>query len=264
MKACISLFFILILLNAHGQDFSVSPAKINFATKPGTEQTKTLSIMNNSNKKQTIQLSNRDFIVLKSGDKKILSPKSTDQSIAEWLTYSPSYFSLNPNESRNIEITLSAPTNNYMAHWGIIDVSPAKERTSLSADKNLETGLMLTGRISVLVTYNPLTNSDFNVKINNLKEVTSDKSGKRKFTAEVDNLGNRIIRCESYLMVTSLKSMEDNRFTPIKFTSYPKTSFTVTYYLPADLAPGKYSVAAILDFGSKNKLEGTQTTITVK
>lgn len=212
----------------------------------------------------TIQLRKRDFVMLKSGTKKMLPAESSDHSIASWITFSPAFFELNPNESRNLDITLNAPSGDYMARWGVIDVSPAKERSSLSADKNVETGLLLKGRVSVILTYNPSANSEINLKINNLKEVSSDKPGKRKFTAEVDNLGNRIASCESYLMASGLKNMEEKRFPPVSFTAYPKSTMRISYYLPDTLSPGEYSLAAILDYGSKSQLEGIQITINVK
>lgn len=264
MRTITVLILALFSLITNAQDFSVSPVELNFSTQPGTEQQKTLSILNNSNKKQTFQLRNRDFIILNSGQRKILSEGASNHSIANWLTYSPSYLELNPNESQEIEITLSAPSSDYKARWGIINVFPARERTSLSADKNLETGVMVTGRISVLVLYNPSTNSEYDLKVTNLQEITSDKPGMRKFEAEVNNLGNRIARCKSYLLASSMETMEDTRFRPIDFMSYPGTSIKVNYYLPDQLQPGKYSLAAILNYGDKSKLEGTQTTITVK
>jgi hypothetical protein len=50
----------------------------------------------------------------------------------------------------------------------------------------------------------------------------------------------------------------------MEFVVFPKMSRTIELRLPNELVPGSYSLAAILDYGTKYSLEGTQILIDVK
>lgn len=249
------------------QDFEVAPISLHFNANPGESQTKTVTVKNHSNKETSIVLTLRDYLVDKEGNKKLMPAESAKNSLAKWITANPAYINMNPNESQTVQLTLQAPNDEYSSKWGVLSVATAKEQTSFSADKELTAGIGVYGRIDVNLSYTPQSEMDGNqrVKISNLKEITNPEDSVRKFSAHVDNLGNILANCEVYLIASNMKTLDETKFSKEKFVAYPQNSRIIELTLPEDKLPkGKYSLSAILDYGSNESLEGTQTTIEVE
>lgn len=264
---------ILTILTALGikainaQDFEVAPISLHFTANPGESQTKTITVKNHGNKETSIALTLRDYLVDKEGDKKLMPAESAKNSLAKWLTVNPSYLNMNPNESQTVQVTLQAPNDEYSSKWGVLSVATAKEQTSFSADKELTAGIGIYGRIDVNLSYTPQSemNKNQRVKISNLREITNPEDSVRKFSVHVDNLGDIMAHCEVYLIASNMQTLNEKKFQKEKFVAYPQNSRVIELTLPEDkLQKGEYSLSAILDYGSNESLEGTQTTIEVE
>ncbi len=265
MRLFIVIFILLISLVQFsiGQDFEVSPAKLAFNAEPGESQEKMINVKNHSSKKMPILVSVGDFLPSTRGGKKYLEAKSTKYSIANWMSISPAYFELNPNEERQISVTLQAPLDDYSSKWGMIYFTSAREQEAFGADKGITAGMNISARIAVQVTQSPASNTNYVVKISRLREVTTEGDRLRKFQANIDNIGDKIAKCKVYLIASNLETAEETKFDEIKFTSYSKSTKIIELSLPDELPNGKYSLAAILDYGSSSSLEGTQLIIEV-
>jgi hypothetical protein len=250
-----------------GQDFKVAPISLNFAANPGETQSKTITVKNHGNRPLSVVLTLRDYLVYKDGKRKILPAESAKNSISKWITLNPSFANINPNESQTIQLNFQAPNDDYTSKWGILSVSTAKEQTSFSADKELSAGIGVYGRIDVNLSYTPESeiNKNQRVRISNLKEVTTEEDSIRKFSVNIDNLGNTLTNCKVYLIASNLRTLQEKKFPTQNITAYPQTSRTLDLELPTDdLTNGNYSLSAILDYGSNEALEGTQITIQIK
>jgi len=249
---------------ATAQNFEVAPISLNFSAQPGETQVKTITVKNHGSKKTSIVLTFQDYLVYKNGERKILNAGSSKNSIAEWITLNPSYLEINPNDAQTVEVNFQAPNNDYSSLWGLLNVTTAKEQTSFGADKELSAGLNVFGRINVELSYSPRSETNKRVQISNLKEVTTPNDSSRKFTVNIDNLGNTITDCEVYLIASNLSTLHEKRFETVNIKAYPQTSRNVELTLPDhNLPEGTYSLSAILDYGSSKALEGTQITIEV-
>lgn len=256
-------FFSLIGL-AKGQDFEVSPVKLYFSAEPGENQTKTISVKNHGNSKISMLVSLGDFVPSENGEKKMLPPNTTKRSCANWLNINPSFFDLNPGEERTISVTILVPTSESTSAWCMLYIQPAKEQTAFGADKTVSTGLMVTGRIAVQVFQTPKSNMNQLVKVYNLKEIPSDNDKVKRYAVTLDNLGEKINTCKVYLILSDIKTAEEKQYPPIEVETYPKSTRDVILELPSDIPPGQYALAAVVDYGSKNNLEGTQITVDIK
>jgi hypothetical protein len=267
-KYTLTLLFLIVQIGVSlSQDFEVAPSSLDFNVDPGESQTKNLTIKNHGNKPVSIVLTLRDYIVYKDGQRKILPAESSKNSLAKWITLNPSFMNINPNESMTAQVNFQAPNDDYTSKWGILSVSPAKQQTSFSADKELQTGIGVYGRIDVNLSYTPTSkgNTEKRVKISNLKEIESTEESIRKFSVHIDNLGNTLTDCKIYLIASNLNTLEEKKFNSKKITAYPQSTRTVELSLPANkLKKGKYALSAILDYGSNEALEGTQITIEVE
>lgn len=245
------------------QDFEVAPVRVVFNVAPGESQSRTVTIKNHGNRKETITLRMQDFLVQRDGKMEMLPAGSTRNSIASWVNLNPGFLELEPNESRTVQLNLQAPDDEFSSLWGILSFVTTAEQTAFSADRDLQTGLSLAGRIDIYLSYIPATGETGRIEINNLQEVESSNPEERVFTVNLDNLGERITNGKVFLIASNLQTGEEQRFRTIDVSTYPQSSRTVELTMPAGLTPGTYSIAAILDYPGSASLKGTQITINV-
>ncbi len=245
------------------QDFEVAPVRVVFNAAPGESQSRTVTIKNHGNRKETITLRLQDFLVQRDGRMEMLPAGSTRNSIANWVNLNPGFLELEPNESRTVQLNLQAPNDEFSSRWGILSFVTTAEQTVFSADRDLQTGLSLAGRIDIYLSYNPATGNAGRIEINTLQEAERVTPEERVFTVNLDNIGERITTGKIFLIASNLQTGEEHRFRTIDVTTYPQSSRTVELVMPAGLTPGTYSVAAILDYPGSTSLKGTQITINV-
>lgn len=247
------------------QDFEIAPVRLNFDAEPGENQTKVINITNHSNKKASFIISISDFLPGSDGKRQMLPPNTTRRSAANWLNINPSFFELNPGEQLPIQVTMLVPGDEYGAAWSMLYVQPAKEQTSLDADKVLAAGVTVSGRIGITIFQSPSSNKNHSLKVTSLTEVTSAEDTVRKFSATIDNLGDKVTACKVHLIASDINTAEEKQFYSFEVETYPKMSRNVIVELPqGKLSPGKYALAVILDYGPKFALEGAQLVIDVE
>lgn len=267
MKKGLTLFYLLILIvtsSTIAQDFEVAPVVMNFNANPGEIQQQKLTIRNHANIKQAFTFNVGDFEVGADGQKKRLPGGTSKRSLANWISISPSLLELNPNEEREVTVTMTVPKDGYSSKWGMIYVQTSTEQTDTPVDKQLSTGIKITPRIVVLVNQSPKVNNKYLAKIGNLKEVTTPKDSAQTFTVQVLNVGDKIVEANVHLELANLTTASQQKLKGNMERVYPGERRTFTLTIPNNLPPGKYNLAAILDYGHGSNLEGTQITIEVK
>jgi len=260
------LFVVLVLLSrfTFGQDFEVSPLQLFFNAEPGESQSKYIKIINHKSTTETFVLKLKDISIDSKGAQKYEDAGSMKNSLADFITMSPSFFELNPNEVQEVAVTIQQPVDEFGSRWGVIQIGTAIEQTSFSADKGISAGMSISGRIIVDVFQTPGTNKSYKATITNLTEVTTETDSVRTFSMLINNLSDIITNCDVYLVATDIRTAEEFYLPKNKFTLYPKSTQKTSLKLITPLPKGKYSLAAILDYGSKTNLEGTQIIIEVK
>lgn len=260
----LTLFFLLHLSRINGQDFEVAPVLLEYTVEPGENQTKIITIRNHSNLKTSYIISLADFLPSSSGEKKLMAPNSTKRSCANWLNINPSFFELSPGDEIPIQIGMIVPNDQYGAAWCMLYIQPTQEQTTWNVDKNLGAGILVSGRIGVMIYQSPKSNTNNSLKISSMAEITKVGDFERTFSATIENLGDRITKGKVYLIASNIKTSEEKQYKSIDFETFPKMSRTIELTLPNDLQQGVYSLAIIVDYGNKFALEGTQIMIEVK
>lgn len=261
------LFLVFISLSfsyLNAQDFEVSPVSLFFNAEPGESQSKFINIKNHSSKAETFILTTSDYSVDSKGKGSYVEAGSLKQSVANLISISPSFFELQPNEEKQVNITLQQPIDDFGSKWGVVFVKTAKEQEAFSVDKGVSAGVSLSARIAVDVFQTPGNNKSFKATISNLSEISNDTDSLRVFTAIVNNLSEIITECKVMLIATNIETAEETNFKEEKFMMFPKSSRKIELELPNNLSKGTYSLAAILDYGSRTNLEGTQMIIKVE
>ncbi|NDP19578.1 MAG: hypothetical protein GZ091_00645 [Paludibacter sp.] len=260
-------FAISILLLTSGilaQDFEVSPVLMSYNANPGEIQSKKINLINHSGKPQKYNLKISDYVLDNNGNKKSVPAGTSKRSCADWITINPSLVELNPNQSATIDALLTVPKDGFSTKWCMIYVEVAKEQSSFEADKTLATGVQIVPRIVILVKQSPKSNNNYKATISGLKEITKPGENQRSFEVLVTNVGDNVIDAKVNLALADMQTAREEKFNPVKVTVYPDASRVVKLQLPAKLTKGNYALAAILDYGHRQPLGGTQIMLDVK
>jgi len=256
-------FLSVVFLKTMAQDFEVAPVQLDFNAEPGDNQSKVVTVKNHGNKKSSFIIALGDFLPSSTGEKKAMAPNSTKRSCANWININPSFFELNPGDDIQIQVSMLVPNEEYGAAWCMLYIQPSREQTSWTADQNLGTGISVSGRIGVQIYQSPKSNTNHSVKVSNLTEITQPGENQRRFSATIENLGDKVTKCKIYLIASNMSTAEEKQFGSQEIETFPKMSRTIELVLPNELVPGKYALAAIIDYGSKFALEGTQVLIDI-
>lgn len=261
----VQALIILISFSSFAQDFEVSPVDLKFTASMGETVTKQVTIRNYSNSKQQFAAIYSDYEINEDGKKvPVKEGDIAKHSMKDWLSISPSFFELNPNEEKIIDVTLSVPHNGTGTRWGKIGIQPAVEQTASNVDKAVATGVLVVPRITIWLTQTPKGSNNYSAIIKDLVETSTESDTLRKFTAAVSNTGENIIDAKVFLTIANLMSASEKRYPPQTVKVYPGANKTIDLRIPEILAPGRYVVAAILDYGHRKPLEGTQIIIEQK
>ncbi len=265
MKRKILLLFISTLAcGVFAQDFEVSPVAVNFTAEPGENQVRKINIINHSPRPQKYQFKINDFMLDASGAMKPLALGINKRSCAEWLTINPSFIELGPNQSASIDMIITVPKDGFNARWANVGAEAVKEQSAFEADKNLSQGVLIVPRISIQVRQSPPSNRNYKANIDNLREITKPTDAQRVYEVMVQNVGENILSANVHLILANVNTGDEQKFEPTNFSIYPDGKRLLKLQIPRNIAKGKYALAAILDYGHRQPLEGTQLMFDVK
>lgn len=260
----IALLLMLFAKIVSSQDFEVAPVEIKFNAAIGEVVSKKVTIRNHSNSKQKFSAVYSDYEINKEGRKVPVKKEDAKHSMGDWLNINPSFFELNPNEEKEIDVTISVPQNGKGTRWGKIGIQPAVEQTATDVDKTLATGVLVVPKITIWVTQSEKGSTNYSAIIKDLVEITTPKDTLRKFSTVVTNTSGNIIDAKVFLTVANLLSATEKKYPTSTEKVFPGANKKITLTIPEKLKPGRYVVAAILDYGHRKPLEGTQIIIEQK
>lgn len=266
LNRILGLFALLFSANfsAFTQDFEVSPVVVNFNVEPREIGTQSVMLTNHSNKRETYTIEIYDLAYDDEGvPMSNLEAGTTKNSLANWITISPSFIELNPNETRSIDLTLTVPSEGKETSWAIMYIKTSEERKSVYADKQMATGVLISPRIRVIIINSPRSNNKFSAKFLALSEGKPNDEGQRVFKAKVSNDGGRVVNPKIFIMAANIKTGKEYKQNHINFTLMPTETKTIELPLTLDLPSGEYALAVIMDYGHGSNLEVTQLMITV-
>ncbi|HDO26602.1 MAG TPA: DUF916 domain-containing protein [Bacteroidetes bacterium] len=260
MMASVILLFTAPVI---AQQIEVTPAKLNFTANPGTSQTKQVHVRNKGTTQQNFVFNLSDWLTDENGNVKYFEPGTVGRSCSKWLTVSPPLVTLQPNQTGTVNVTILVPENDNSTKWSVLFIQSAEEKTGPGAiDKNIQMGIHVAARIAVPIFQSPASNTLYKASIEGLTETVTDST--RTYNSKVINLGDKILNCKVFFTISNIATAEEFTSEPIEFSLLPESTKKITYTLDKALQPGRYSVAAVLDYGYNDQLEGVQLDIEVK
>lgn len=263
---------------------SVTPSSLRFNAKPGATSSKQVKVTNDTKKPFKFQTGFSDFQMDRNGKPKGIKASESKYALSKWISVSPSYFDLNPGESKTITVTIDVPNSDTanIAAWTILMIDQAIDRAPLDANKggkSISMGITPSFGFGVYIYQNPPNVKTTSVEIKNFvyddgKNAPVNKNAKNPKDAkevvakkglmmEVLNTGDGIGFCSSYVELTNKATGKQERLPVRQYTILPGFHRDFVYPLPEKIEPGNYSAVGILDFGSKESIEAMELEFTV-
>lgn len=246
------------------QGLEISPVRLDFSLEPGANQAQVVTVRNTANKRTTYTISAADWYLDEKGNLVRVDKNEFDRSCKEWLSFTPALVELEANESQQVTVTMNVPGGQAATKWAIVYVAQQKEQQAPQADRDLAMGIEVNQALGVFITQSPASNNDAAAKLTDFQEVTPEGSDGRVFAVRTENVGDKILECNMYMVVSDLQNATERKLDPITFKVLPESSRIGELSLPADLGKGSYLVAAILDYGPNYPLEGVQMQLEIK
>lgn len=241
---------------------SVSPSHFHFTQKQGEVRTYDITIKNNTSLPKEFNINVYDFDMNGKGKSSFLAAGKGKYSLAKWINVSPTFVSLKANENKKVKVTVSVPSDDAgrKAAWSILMVEQQAPRTNLinsSKDGNtIALGIVPTFAFGIFAYQNPP-----NVLVNKVEftdfQFKEDKNGKSLYL-EVQNQGDGIAYCTSYIDLTNLKTGVQQRLKVKNFTIVPELIRDFSFILPKTLAKGKYLAVGVLDYESAEEIQAAR------
>lgn len=256
----------VVAIQANAQSFKVTPASIDFSLNASESDNQTIIVENTSDKVESFVVSASDYDFDQDGKMKFLPLGSSKRSCSSYMTLTPSFITINPNESVKINVLMKVPHDSVKTRWGIVSIRSEKEYIGIAADKDVvRAGLIITPEIAVKVLQTPPNLTFSKMTIKDFKEgVRGKDDSTRVFQVKIANEGEVRTKAKVYLTASNLETLKETTTEPFELNVLPGVNSEVKLSLPAELKPGAYSLAAILDYGTENDLEGMEMEIEVK
>lgn len=241
---------------------SVSPSHFHFKQKQGEVKTYDITVRNSTSVPKEFNINIYDFDMNGKGKSSFLPAGKGKFSLAKWVNISPTFVQLKANETKKVKITVSVPSDDSgrKAAWSILMVEQQAPRNNLlntSRDGNtIALGIVPTFAFGVFAYQNPP-----NVLVNKVEftdfQIKDSKAGKALYL-EVQNQGDGIAYCTSYIDLTNLETGAQQRLKVKNFTIVPELIRDFNFTLPKNLPKGKYLAVGVLDYESSEEIQAAR------
>jgi hypothetical protein len=236
---------------------SVSPATIRFNIKPGTSQSKKITVFNDTEFERTFEVRSIDYnandVNRSAADSK--TPENFKYGLSKWSYITPAVFTLKPREKMSVNLLVDIPAGEEYKHaaWSMVIVEEVKEREQLDVGANKQAvalGIVPTIGFGIFVYQNPPGLATTEVSLTGYN-ISSDK---KSLNIKAKNTGEGIGFCTYYFEVMNMATGSVTKIPPSQATILPSAEREFSIELPL-LPSGSYNAMVVLDYGSKELVE---------
>ncbi len=248
---------------------SVSPSTLRFNVKPGSQQTKTIKVTNDTRKPINFQINFQDFGAGADGKESVGLGTEFHNSLSKYIVVSPTLIELKPHEKKIISVTIDIPPGDEyaIAMWTTLIIDQIIDRPKLETPDVNKTALSLgvnTGiGFGINIHQNPPNVVVNNVEIKSLRYEKGLETAGNSVVMKAKNTGDGIGYCLYYIELTNLLTGKQTKLKVKQFGLLPGYEKELPFELPKELEKGKYSVLAVLDFGNKEELQTAELEFTI-
>ena len=241
---------------------SVSPSHFHFTQEQGQIKTYDITIKNTTSTAKSFNVNVYDFDMNGKGKSSFLPPGEGKYSLSKWMNISPTFIELEPFKTKKVKVTVSVPSddNGRKAAWSILMIEQEAPRNNLVNTRNdgntVAFGIVPTFAFGIFAYQNPPNVLTNNIEFKEFKFLENDAVN--KLLIEVQNQGDGIAYCTSYIDLTNLDTGEQQRLRVKNFTIVPDLIRDFVFNLPQTLQKGKYLAIGVLDYESSEEIQAAK------
>lgn len=237
---------------------SVSPSSIRFTSKPGSSQSKTLKINNDTESTRTFKIFSSNYLAddINRDAASSQPPEDYKFGLTKWLYITPSVVTLKPGEKASINILLDIPAGDEYEHaaWSLITIEEVKERQELSipnaGEQAVGMGIIPSMGFGIFTYQNPPNLISSSIELVGYRIDPDFKN----IYMRASNTGNAIAFSSYYVELLNMATGESIKVPVQTATILPGATREFKIILPT-LPSGSYNALGVLDFGSKDYVE---------
>ena len=245
-----------------GRSFYVAPLTADHTLAPGSVVTDRLLVVNNDERPASFSITAHDFTTDTAGVDTYRSLGSHSRSLADWITFTPSFLTLPPRGKGFIEYEIRVPGLDELdsqaplpegSYWAAIMVQTERERKvweQAPKDRKVSRfgiGVAFVYAIKIYLNIQGTERSS-------LKAVSLTAGGEpRSLVATFANTGNVIVRPKVWMELRDLEGAVLATLDSLTWTLEPGMGHDYRFSVqdvPEPLPDGRYQVAVIADYGA--------------
>ena len=240
---------------------SVSPSHFHFTQEQGQIKTYDITVKNTTSTAKSFNVNIYDFDMNGKGKSSFL-PGDGKYSLSKWMNISPTFIELEPFKTKKVKVTISVPSddNGRKAAWSILMIEQEAPRNNLVNTKKdgntVAFGIVPTFAFGIFAYQNPPNVLTNNIEFTEFQFLENDAVN--KLLLEVQNKGDGIAYCTSYIDLTNLDTGEQQRLRVKNFTIVPDLTRDFIFNLPQTLQKGKYLAVGVLDYDSSEEIQAAK------
>jgi len=241
---------------------SVSPSHFHFTQEQGQIKTYDITVKNTTSTAKSFNVNVYDFDMNGKGKSSFLPPGEGKYSLSKWMNISPTFIELEPFKTKKVKVTVSVPSddNGRKAAWSILMIEQEAPRNNLVNTKKdgntVAFGIVPTFAFGIFAYQNPPNVLTNNIEFKEFKFLENETVN--KLLIEVQNQGDGIAYCTSYIDLTNLDTGEQQRLRVKNFTIVPDLIRDFVFNLPQTLKKGKYLAIGVLDYESSEEIQAAK------
>ena len=241
---------------------SVSPSHFHFTQEQGQIKTYDITVKNTTSTAKSFNVNVYDFDMNGKGKSSFLPPGDGKYSLSKWMNISPTFIELEPFKTKKVKVTISVPSddNGRKAAWSILMIEQEAPRNNLVNTKKdgntVAFGIVPTFAFGIFAYQNPPNVLTNNIEFTEFQFLENDAVN--KLLLEVQNKGDGIAYCTSYIDLTNLDTGEQQRLRVKNFTIVPDLTRDFIFNLPQTLQKGKYLAVGVLDYESSEEIQAAK------
>jgi|TARA_B110000090_G_scaffold147360_1_gene161715 hypothetical protein len=241
---------------------SVSPSHFHFTQEQGQIKTYDITVKNTTSTAKSFNVNIYDFDMNGKGKSSFLPPGEGKYSLSKWMNISPTFIELEPFKTKKVKVTVSVPSddNGRKAAWSILMIEQEAPRNNLVNTKKdgntVAFGIVPTFAFGIFAYQNPPNVLTNNIEFTEFQFLENDAVN--KLLLEVQNKGDGIAYCTSYIDLTNLDTGEQQRLRVKNFTIVPDLTRDFIFNLPQTLQKGKYLAVGVLDYESSEEIQAAK------
>ncbi|OFX17410.1 MAG: hypothetical protein A2033_17865 [Bacteroidetes bacterium GWA2_31_9] len=246
------------------QDFEVKPMKLYFDCSLENSQTKNIKVKNFSSDTHTYVITSGDFNRDSLGKTFFFEKSDFKYSLNPYFSLQKSFFSIQPNDSINIPITLTIPDSIKSSLWSVIYIKSANEQKVKLTDTVNRANITISPQIAVKLVYNYPNKDNESLKVNSIKTFFNEKTNSDYTFVEISNNGNTIFNGNVNLLFSNIKIPNSEKSFVEKIEIMPNSKRIVKFDLKDRLKKGNYAFSTITNNIEGKYVAGKQELIEIK